>query len=195
MPQYAWTLGTLNLAGLSPEGTRLTNSPAQNHTPGGSQGAQVQWLHDKMYHNLGTKLAGRVRATFWIYDAGEQEAAWYGELRGYTGPGCAVYYQPAGLRQLFAIGRNDFRGKDKLPRGVANLQLRRWAEKLDRTKYQGSAEQNTPTNSGWFNLNAPGAPARSVGWHKFEIVRAADGTTVEFYVDGVLGRRVLRAMT
>jgi hypothetical protein len=183
----------LNLDGLSPNGSRMSNSPAKNHTPGGSSSAFVAETRNKMYHNLGIKVAGRVKATFWIYDDGDQTTSCYGELRGYTGPGHALYFQPGGLRQLFAIGRFNSGPNDKVTGGLSNKRLNKWTEKPNRTKYQGKVERGKATGSGWFNLNAPGAPDRSVGWHKFEIVRAVDGTNVDFYVDGVLGRHVTGA--
>ena len=59
------------------------------------------------------------------------------------------------------------------------------------TKYQGRVVAGA--NSGWFNLNAAGAPSRSTGWHKFVIERRADGTTVDFYVDNILSRTITGA--
>jgi hypothetical protein len=59
-------------------------------------------------------------------------------------------------------------------------------ETYDGTKYQGRIASGP--NAGWFNLNGPGAPSRSTGWHKFEIERLADSSTVNWYVDGVLAR-------
>lgn len=61
-------------------------------------------------------------------------------------------------------------------------------EVLDVTKFQ--ARVAFGPNTGWFNLNAPGAPGRSDGWHKFTIeVRSTD---INFYVDDVLGRSFTR---
>ena len=48
-------------------------------------------------------------------------------------------------------------------------------------------------NMGWFNLNAPGAVTRSVGWHQFTIIREPDNTTIDFYVDNVFGRQITGA--
>jgi hypothetical protein len=182
-----------NVDGLCPIGTRLTNSIEQNLTPGGGQSAQVTRSRDKMYHNLGEKLAGRVKATYWIYDDGDQAASCFGELRGYTGAGHAIYTEPGGLKQLFAIGRYNLGVQDKVKGMFWEHRLNKWTEKPNRAKYQGKVERGKATGSGWFNLNAPGAPDRSVGWHKFEIVRAADGTNVDFYVDGKLGRHITGA--
>src|SRR2546430_10246857 len=44
------------------------------------------------------------------------------------------------------------------------------------TLFRSQGRVVTGPNTGWFNLNAPGVPLRSVGWHKFEIERLADGS-------------------
>ena len=194
VPGFARRLGNLDILAMSYKGTRLVPSAEHNHTEGGSQSAQLRRPRDKMYHNLGTKLAGRVRAMFWIYDSGEEGSSYYGEIRGYTGPGQAVYYQSAGLRQLIAIGRCDIKPTDSVTGGFPDPRLNKWAEKPDRTKYQARITRGTAAGSSWFNLNASGAPDRSPGWHKFEILRGADGTTVDFFVDGVFARRMTGAM-
>jgi len=43
-----------------------------------------------------------------------------------------------------------------------------------------------PPGPGWIVLNDPGAPVRSVGWHEMKAV--IKGTTIDFYVDGVLAK-------
>ncbi len=158
-------------------------SDLQNHTPGGSISALLSGSGDKMYHNLGVELAGRVGASFWIYDTTNGQSRAFGELRGYTGPGHTRYAPRGGLHQLFAIGRYDA----EFERNTGAL----IGEATNSMKYQGRVLRGT--NSGWFNLDAPGTPDRSEGWHQFEIRRAADGHTVAFYVDGVLGKVVTGA--
>src|SRR5262249_34352077 len=99
-----------------------------------------------------------------------------GEVRSYSGAG----YTNGTLQQLFAIGRYHIAfgtGTGILTNEVLNTNL-----------YQGRVV--TGPNTGYFNLSNAGAPGRSVGWHKFEIERLADGTTINFYVDGVLGRQI-----
>lgn len=169
-----------NWTPFSNKGT-LSVSTNQNHTPGGSQSALVSISAAKMYHNLGAKLAGRTRATFWIYDDGGDQTRWFGELRGHTGPGYGTYVRRNGRAQLFAIGRY------VVGFGTNNTGLLQ-DERVDIRKYQGRVERGK--NIGWFNLNAPGAPDRSIGWHRFEIERLADGTTVNFLVDGAVGRTI-----
>ncbi len=167
---------------LSPEATRLTVSDEQNHSPKGSRSALLDSSQQKMYHNLGMELPARVRATFWIYDDGGSQSRWYGELRGYTGPGHGIYTFPAGMKQLFAIGRY---GSSFGTNHTGQLV----GEKADMKKYQAKVERGK--NTGWFNL--ADAPDRSVGWHKFAIERDANGTTIHFYVDDVLGRTIEQA--
>ena len=148
--------------------TALGISTAQNHTTGGAYSAHVATSSDRMYHNFGTKVDGHNKSTFWIYDSSQTRT--YGDLRGYSG----ASYNNGSLNQLFAAGRYNL---VTMP-----------GEVYDGTKYQGRVL--TGANAGWFNLNASGVPARSAGWHKFEIDHSTDGATVSFYVDGVLGRTI-----
>ncbi|HOC55404.1 MAG TPA: immunoglobulin domain-containing protein [Verrucomicrobiota bacterium] len=144
----------------------LDGSNAQNHTPGGGCSALVNHSLDKMYHNFGVEVAGRMRATWWIYDEGQTRV--YAEVRAHTGAG----YAEGVLQQLLAAGKYS---------GVTLS-----GEVWDGTKYQGRVSYGSSV--GWFNLNGAGAPSRSTGWHKFVIERLADGTTLNFYVDGILSR-------
>jgi N-acetylmuramoyl-L-alanine amidase len=159
---------TGNLNNWSPisGATDLEISTAQNHTSGGSYSARVDISTDRMSRNIGAKITGRGRFTFWIYDSTQTRA--FAEVRSYTGNA----FGSGGLEQLLAAGKYN---TVTLP-----------GETYDGTKYQGRIA-NGP-NAGWFNLNAPGAPNRSTGWHKFEIERLADSSTVNWYVDGVLAR-------
>jgi len=166
---------TCDLAGWTVAGgsaTELEGSSAQNHTAGGGCSARVDHSRDKMYHNLGVEVGGRLRAGWWIYD-GEQSRI-FGEVRAYAGPG---YTESGQLQQLLAAGKYN--------------SVTLGGEVWDSSKYQGRVSYGA--NVGWFNLNAPGAPGRSPGWHLFEIERLGDGTTVNFYVDGILGRTILGA--
>ena len=169
-------------AALSPESIRLGTSTTQNHSPGGSRSAMLDSSRAKMFRNLGTEMAGRARVTFWMYDDGGTQNRWFGEVRGYSGTGHALYVSPNGMKQLLAIGcYNVGFGKNQTGTLIG--------EKVNSKKYQGKVERGA--NRGWFNLD--NAPDRSVGWHEFQIVREADGTTVHFYVDGRLGRTITGA--
>jgi len=166
---------TCDLAGWTVAGgsaTELEGSSAQNHTAGGGCSARVDHSRDKMYHNLGVEVGGRLRAGWWIYD-GEQSRI-FGEVRAYAGPG---YTESGQMQQLLGAGKYN----------SVTLSGEVW----DSSKYQGRVSYGA--NVGWFNLNAPGAPGRSPGWHRFEIERLGDGTTINFYVDGILGRTILGA--
>ena len=164
--------------------TRLSPSKAQNHTGGGSQSAMLNKSTDKMYYNFGRELYGRVMATFWIYDDGGDQTRYFGELRGYSGPGHTTYGGSGGAKQTFAIGVYNSAFATNSTGLLAT-------EKTKAAKYQGKVDRGQ--NAGWLNLDGPGSPDRSVGWHKFQIERAADGTNVNFYVDGVLSRSVTGA--
>jgi len=158
-------------AAVSPA-TGLDNSSVQNHTPGGGCSALVNHSLDMMYHNFGVEVAGRMRATCWIYDGAQTRA--FAEVRAHTGAG---YTDGSGLQQLLAVGKYN------------NVTLS--GETWDSTKYQGRVSYGSSV--GWFNLNAAGAPSRSTGWHKFTVERLADGTTLNFYVDDILSRTMTGA--
>ena len=164
--------------------TPLTPSTRKNHTTGGTRSAILNSSTDKMFHNLGRKLFGRVRATFWIYDDGGTQTRYFGELRGHSGPGHTTYAGPGGPKQSFAIGVYN----NAFPTNSTGVLT---SEKTLPSKYQGRVDRGQ--NIGWFNLDAPGTPDRTVGWHKFEIERMPDGTNVNFYVDGVLGKSITGA--
>ncbi|MFO1477233.1 MAG: right-handed parallel beta-helix repeat-containing protein [Verrucomicrobiota bacterium] len=121
---------------------------------------------DRMYHNI-SEVTGWSVFTFYLCDNTATRA--FCELRGYTGEG----YNQGTLLNVIAIGKYN---------GVTMP-----GEVFDSTKYQGRVVYGT--SNGWFSLNAPGAPSRSPGWHRFDIVRTAAGD-YNFYVDGVLGRAI-----
>ncbi|MFN7140559.1 MAG: immunoglobulin domain-containing protein, partial [Limisphaerales bacterium] len=155
--------------------TAMTIS-STNHTPGGnSKSAQVSSSLNKMYRNFTPEIEGRARATFWMYDNMGSQTRWYCEVRSYAGAG----YNNGALQQLFAIGRYSV----GFGTGTGTLA----GEVVSTSKYQARVVNGA--NTGWFNLNKD----RSPGWHKFEIERAADGTTIHFYVDGVLDRTITGA--
>jgi len=145
---------------LTSAGTTLDNSTAQPRR--GTHCALQDNSSDYMYHAV-TGLSGAFKATFWIYDGNTQTRS-IGEVRAYS----SGIPTSGTLQQVLAIGKYN------------SASLETW----DSTKYQG---RFLYPSGGWFNLNAAGAPGRSVGWHKFEIERTSSGT-VNYYVDGVLGR-------
>ena len=98
----------------------------------------------------------------------------YAQAAAYLGNG---FTNGAALEQLFAIGKYN----------TTTLA----GDTFDATKYQARVVYGS--TAGWFNLNAEGAPSRSTGWHEFAIERMGDGTTLNFYVDGILGRSITGA--
>ncbi|MDB6029588.1 MAG: N-acetylmuramoyl-L-alanine amidase LytC [Verrucomicrobiales bacterium] len=162
------------LSSSTPAATTWDISTAQNHTPGGSKSAYVNISSDRMYRNIGARVAGRGKATFWIYDSTQTRE--FAEVRSYTGG--QFTYDNATLNQLLAAGKYS---SVTYPGDI-----------YDGTKYQGRITYTnataTATDVGWFNLNGPGSPSRTAGWHKFEIERLADFSTVKWYVDGILCR-------
>lgn len=151
-------------------------STAQNHTPGGNKSAYVNNSNDRMYRNIGVTVAGRGRATFWIYDSTQTRE--FAEVRSYVGG--QFTYDNANLKQLLAAGKYSSVTMPGEDGSVAYVN----SHYQGRLTYAGTNGNAT----GWFNLNAPGAPGRSTGWHKFEIVREADSSTIKWYVDDILSR-------
>jgi hypothetical protein len=158
-----WTATGTNV--LAP----LTLSTAQNAVPAGAgQSALINSSLNSMYHDVGLELSGAFTLSYYVYDDGVAADRGYAEARAYTGAG----YNDGTLQQLYAGG---IYSSVTMPGEVFNA-----------TVYQGRFTSGTAP--GWFNLDAAGVPGRSVGWHRFDIVRHADGTTVDWYVDGTLGR-------
>jgi hypothetical protein len=145
----------------------------------GLNGAYSSVSADRMHHNLladngGQEVTGHSAFTAWIYDSTETRA--YVQALGYSGTGIpnGGTIVNGSLSQLLAIGKN--------------VSVSAPGEVFDATKYQ--ARVLFGSFSGWFNLDGPGTPSRSPGWHKFTIERDADNTTLNFYVDDILSRTV-----
>lgn len=158
----------------------LTISSARNVVPVlGTYSAAVDTALDRMHNNIvadngGSEVAGASIFSLYFYDGGGT-ARVYAEVRGYSGGSGLPDGGTTGdgtLAQLLAIGRYN---QTTMP-----------GETFDATKYQGRLTFGTTV--GWFNLNGPGTPSRSVGWHQMSIERLADGTSINFYLDGILSR-------
>jgi hypothetical protein len=156
-------------------GTALTIST--NESYGGTYSALCGVSTAKMYHNLSPALIGHTRATFWIYDNKGKQNRWFGSACAYSGAG----YGNGALQQILAIGLYN------TPFGTNNTGTLD-GDTVEPTNYQG--EVYAGDNTGYFNLDQPPAPGRSVGWHEFQIERQSDGATVDFSVDGVLGQEI-----
>jgi len=148
----------------------------------GAYSALLDSSLDQMHRNIindnaGSEVGGYSTFSTWIYD--DTATRGYVTARGYTGTGLPNGGTVADgtLAQLLAIGKYN------------SVTLA--GEVYDATKYQARVLYGA--NAGWFNLNAPGAPSRSPGWHEFTIAREGDGTTIDFFVDGILGRTITGA--
>lgn len=175
-------LGTVNYwtaSGTSP----LTIDNTRSIFPAiGTFSAHANLSLNRMHRNIiadngGSEVDGYSTLSAWMYD--DTMTRGYVQALGYTGTGLPNGGTVADgtLAQLLAIGKYS---SVTLP-----------GEVWDGTKYQ--ARVGFGANAGWFNLNAPGAPSRSPGWHQFTIAREANGTTIDFYVDGILGRTIAGA--
>ncbi len=163
--------------------TPLVNDGSQNIVPaGGSRSAMMDSSIDRMHHNIiadngGTELSGYSTFTSYIYDNSGTASRIFNEVRGYSGGtglpngGTAA---SGSLAQLLAIGKYNT---------VTSM-----GEVYNGSKYQARVTFGPAATAGWFNLDGPGSPNRSTGWHKFTIERLADDTTLNFYVDDILSR-------
>jgi Immunoglobulin domain/Carboxypeptidase regulatory-like domain len=159
---------------IFPGATALTISTNQNQTAGGTYSASVSSSYNRMYHSLNRKVWGPAKATFWIFDNNPTvRTESIADVRSYT----TGFLTNGSLVQLFGIG----------PYSTVTMSN----EVYDVTKYQGRIVSGS--SNGWFNVNKPGVPSRSYGWHKFEIELLSDQITVNFYVDGILGRQITGA--
>jgi hypothetical protein len=134
---------------------------------------------NRMYANLSTPVtADTFKFTVWINDATTTATRVFASLNTFeTGT-----HNGGTLVQLFAIGKYNQAGATNHITGGP-------AEGWDGTKYQ--ARMAFGALEGWFNLNAPGSPNRSTGWHRFDIevgLNASGEWTGNFYVDGILSR-------
>lgn len=134
---------------------------------GGSYSAKADLSSDGIYHFLSEKTLTSFRASWWVYDDTLPRA--YGEVRSFSGGAYGL-----GLEQIFAAGKYN--------------SVTMAGEVWKANKYQGRILYPS-AGMGWFNLDGPGSPNRSPGWHKFTITASETGY-VEFYVDGILSRTI-----
>lgn len=164
----------------------LTIDNTQNFVPaGGAFSAKIDVSTDRMHRNIigdngGSEVSGYTVFEISMYDDGIAAGTTgstrvFSEVRGYSGTGLPNGGTTAdgSLSQLFAIG--------KTQSGTFGL-----GDTVNTTKYQGRFTAGA--SSGWFNLT--GAADRTAGWHTFTIERLADDVTINFYVDGALGRTI-----
>lgn len=128
---------------------------------------------DRIYHNLGVESSTSFRASWWVYDDGVGATRAFGEMRGYQGLG----FNQGSAEQVYAAGKYS--------------SVTKAGEVHNASKYQGRVLYPS-ASMGWFNLDAPGSPNRSVGWHKFTI-EASNTGAIKFYVDGIPSRTITGA--
>jgi hypothetical protein len=144
----------------------LALSSAQSHSP--SQSAfQEGNVTRRNYKLFGQEVAPSdtqpLNAEFWmLVPEVNSNSRLYCEVRGYAGTGLG----DGALQEIFAIGMTN------VLTGGAPF-------------FQGRIAFAGLPNNGWINLNLPGAPGRTPGWHKFNIEAKGAGV-VNYYVDGIL---------
>ncbi|MCY2955162.1 MAG: PEP-CTERM sorting domain-containing protein [Planctomycetota bacterium] len=165
-----WTVVPIN---ATTNATALEVNSVRNASPiGGQYAAYLNDTSDGMFHAIDETngLTGPSTLGYWLYDS-TQTKAW-GEVRAYS---AAPFATGSTLQQLFAAGKYN----------TVNLP----GETYNANKYQARVLYGT--NKGWFNLTD--GPDRSTGWHRFDVERQDDGTTIKFYVDGIVARTITGA--
>ncbi|MDB6110159.1 MAG: hypothetical protein JWR69_1909 [Pedosphaera sp.] len=164
--------------------TPLVISTPTNKIPtGGTYSAKMTNSSCRMYANLTNATTSEsFKFTYYYNDVGGTAARGWCEVRAYANGA----FTNGSLNQLLSIGKNN----------TITPVITGSTEAYDVTKYQGRIANGNPFGN--FNLNLPGAPGRSTGWHRFDIERGRndDGTiNLSWYVDGVLGRAFTNSTT
>ncbi|MSU58434.1 MAG: hypothetical protein EXS35_09690 [Pedosphaera sp.] len=163
-----WTLLTAN----------MYVSTFTNKVPtGGVYAAKMTNSLDGVSANLPAGLgltSESFRFTYYFYNESQTRGGC--EVRSYTGGS----FTNGSAQQVIFVGQNNNISPPLDPTEVYNG-----------SKYQGRIAFGTPF--GYFNLNGPGSPNRSVGWHRFDVERGtntASQVVYDFYVDNILSRRI-----
>lgn len=170
--------GNLNLWTIYGTQLSLDIATPTNRVPtGGSNAARMTNSMCRMY---ATSLPGTIgygitaesfKFGYYYYDNSGTATRAFCEVRNYPGG----TFGTTGFGQILAIGKYN--------------SVTMAGETYKGTKYQARIVNGLP--NGWFNLDAPGSPNRSTGWHRFDIERGKNvlgEVVLSFYVDNVLSR-------
>ncbi len=132
-------------------------------------------------YQLATQDRNPVLFEFWMYEEGvppytNAYARHVAGIQDAPGGGYNVLGSATTHNWLFEIGL--LPGVRQPVRGPA-----------DPTRYQYRCTQGNPSRLSTGNMDEPGCPLRSPGWHRFSIKVAAN--KVYYYVDGILGHKEL----
>jgi hypothetical protein len=163
------------LTGVPAEGLILTNSRSFAPPSTGTKSGATRWAHDRSYVTLAENLPATTPALFTVYMFRNSVSTTAGQTRFHVVAGANNFGSAA-------AGIGWFNNATAVVNGVADV--------FEGTTFQGKFS-GIGGNS-FFNVNAPGCPRRTIGWHKFDVERLADGST-RYYVDNVLGRTITNA--
>ncbi|HXU77967.1 MAG TPA: immunoglobulin domain-containing protein, partial [Methylomirabilota bacterium] len=162
-----------SLPGVPADGLILTNSRSFAPPSTGTKSGATRWAHDRSYVTLTDSLPATTPALLTVYMFRNSISTGVGQTRFHVVAGSATFGSPVAGIGWFNQATASVIG------GVPDV-------------FDGNTFQGKFTGLGgnlMFNLNNPGCPRRTIGWHKFDIERLADGST-RYYVDNVLGRTV-----
>ena len=163
------------LTGVPGEGLILTNSRSFAPPSTGTKSGATRWAHDRSYVTLAENLPATTPAMFTVYMFRNSVSTGVGQTRFHVVAGASTFGSSAS-------GIGWFNQATAVVNGVADV--------FDGTTFQGKF--STLGGNTMFNLNNAGCPRRTIGWHKFDVERLADGST-RYYVDNVLGRTITNA--
>jgi hypothetical protein len=178
-----WPDDSVTASGTLPQGIGgvLTNGMSiVPPLPGGTNGIALFYAHQANYATLSTATDTNTPFLFTFY-LWKSSTASSGQLN---------------YRQYGRVGPNNF-GGSSIGSGTFNnatAPVNGVHDIFGGTNYQGYNVALGASSDALFNLNNPGCPLRTVGWHKFDVERLADGSQ-RYYVDNVLGRTITNAYT
>ncbi len=153
--------------GTPADGVILTNSRSFIPPSTGLKSVATRWAHDRSYVNFSTTVTAGNPST-------PGQAGLMTATRNHTTVG--------GSSSISVVGIGWFNNATAIINGVADV--------FDGNYFQGK-HSGTGGNL-FFNLNRPGTPRRTIGWHKFDVELLTDGSQ-RYYVDNVLARSVTNA--
>jgi hypothetical protein len=168
-----WTNGSVTPSAGFPSGNGVTLT--NRNFAGGTNVGYTVYAHESGYATLPESVGASEPCVVTFYLNRNSISTGAGQTRFY------VRLSPSTVPSS-AAGAGWFNNATMPVNGVADV--------FRGTNFQGFITGVGGNNL--FNLNDPGCPLRTVGWHKFDVERRADGST-RYYVDNVLGRTITNA--
>lgn len=181
--KVVWANSSAPASGSLPTGNGVTLSTSRNMVPsGGTKCGYTLYAHEMGSATLSSAITPgtpdnptgpHALLSFWMWRNSISASA--GQIRCYARIGGA-----AGSVKM--VGAGWFNNATGPVVGTTH-------DVFDATTFQGYCRPLGSGSDSLFNLNNPGCPRRTVGWHKFDVELMPDGST-RYYIDNVFGRTV-----